>query len=260
MMQNFTSFPIKLFTSIILLSCIGCGPSANEKKLKDQVETLESKLSDSQEFSAVLVSKLDKVDVLIDSIRKSEEIIAFNLEKGTTYEDHIDRLRGLTAFVEYSRQKIIKAENDLLASSTENQALLTLIRKLKKELNEKDEIISRLTEQVAKYKAENEDLIKLVDFQKREIIDMEQEIKMKISALTKAERDLDELKQEKQMIKADAYFDKAEAAEEIATKIKFASKKKQENLKEAYELYKLSYNAGRLDAKEKMEELEKKLK
>ncbi|MBX2843708.1 MAG: hypothetical protein KTR26_18200 [Flammeovirgaceae bacterium] len=259
MMRCFSFFPIKLITSVIILSCIGCGPNANEKKLKNQVETLEAKLSDSQEFSTVLVSKLNKVDVLIDSIRKSEEIIAFNLEKGTTYEDHIDRLRGLTAFVEYSRQKIIQAENDLLASNNENQALLTLIRKLRKELNEKDEIITRLTEQVAKYKAENQDLIKLVDFQKREIIDMEQEIKMKISALTKAERDLDVLKQEKQMIKADAYFDKAEAAEEIATKIKFASKKKQENLQEAYELYRLSYNEGRLDAKEKMEALEKKL-
>jgi len=228
-------------------------------ELKSRISELEIELDSTRNTSEQLSTQFKKVDFLIDSITKSESYIAFNLEAGTTYQDHIDRLRGLSAFVEYTRQKMLKLEQSMVETNSENTALQLLISKMRKELENKDKIISQLRQQVNEYEAENEELIKLVDLQKREIIDIEQQLKLKMTALKQAETNISRLKSESDQLLADTFFEKAEATEEIANRTNFAPKKKKEALEKAINLYKMAFDAGRQDAQVKIEALEKRL-
>jgi|GEM_PF-4565702 len=233
--------------------------SCENDTLRNRISVLEAELDSSKNTSQQFSDQFQKVDLLIDSISKSESYIAFNLETGTSYQDHIDRLRGLSAFVEYTRQKILSLEKRMADVHTENTTLKMLIGKMRKELENKDKIISRLRKQVSEYEVENEELIKLVDLQKKEIIDIEQQLKLKMTALEKAENSIKELKTEKEKVMADAFYEKAEAAEEIAKRTNFAAQKKKKAYEEALSLYKMAYEAGRTDAQQKINALEKKL-
>ncbi len=249
-MNKTSALSTVIFALFLLFGC-------ENDKLKSRISQLETQLDSSKNTSEQLSAQFQKVDFLIDSITKSESYIAFNLEAGTTYQDHVDRLRGLSAFVEYTRQKMIKLEERMADQETENSALQILISKMRKELENKDKIIRRLRQQVNEYEAENEELIRLVDLQKREIIDIEQQLKLKMTALEQAESNIDRLKSEKDKLLADTFFEKAEATEEIAKRTNFAPKKKKEAYEKALNLYKMALEAGRKDAQSKIEALEK---
>ncbi|MEM1134568.1 MAG: hypothetical protein AAGI07_01925 [Bacteroidota bacterium] len=247
---------VLLFSTLWLTSC---GLQSENKQLKSRVNELEAELEDTRIVSVKFSDQLDKVDMLIDSINKSEAYIAFNLEMGTPYQDHIDRLRGLSAFIEYTRQKILKVENQMIAQHTENKSLQRLISKMRKELAGKDLIIKKLKKQIAGYEAENKELVRMIDLQKKEIINIEQQLKLKIAALNRAELNIEMLKVEKSKIKADAFYEKAEATEQIAKMTKLAPEKKKEVFIEALNLYKMALEAGRQDAMKKIKVLEASL-
>lgn len=246
-----------LFLSLLVCFLTGCGIQSENEQLKQKVSELENELNDKNVVSVKLSNQLNKVDLLIDSISKSEAYMAFNLEMGTSYQDHVDRLRSLSAFIEYTRQKMLKLENQMSEQNSEYNTMQLLISRMRKELEAKDLIIKKLRNQIANYEAENEELIRLVDLQKKEIIDIEQQLKLKIAALNKAEMSIEALKTEKDKIIADAFFEQAEATEQIANMTKFAPKKKKEAYNDALNLYKMALEAGRKDAAGKIKEIEK---
>jgi chromosome segregation ATPase len=247
-------------TTFLLISIAVClMTSCGNEKLQIKIAELEAELDSSKNTTEQLSTQFQKVDLLIDSITRSESYIAFNLETGTSFQDHVDRLRGLSAFIEYTRQKMIKLEQRMADETNENTALHMLIGKMRKELENKDKIITRLRKQVNEYEAENEELIKLVDLQQKEIIDIEQQLKIRMTALDKAEQNIEELKSEKEKILANAFYEKAIAVEEIANRTNFAPQKKKEAYEEALNLYKMAFNAGRKDAQQKITALEKEL-
>ncbi|MBT29152.1 MAG: hypothetical protein CMO01_05770 [Thalassobius sp.] len=250
-------FTVPLLTILVSLLLTGCGIQSENKQLKLKVSELENEINEKNVVQVNLSNQLNKVDLLIDSISKSEAYMAFNLEMGTSYQDHVDRLRSLSAFIEYTRQKMLKLEKKMAEQDTEYQSMRLLIGRMRAEVEQKDQVIKKLRKQIADYEAENEELIRLVDLQKKEIIDIEQQLKLKIAALNKAEMNIEALKSEKEKIKADAFFEKAEANEQIAEMTKFAPKKKKEAYSEALNLYKMALQAGRKDAAGKIKEIEK---
>jgi chromosome segregation ATPase len=202
---------------------------------------------------------MDEVGILLDSIEAQDESIAFSLEKGTSYDDYSTRLQDINDYIENSKMKVMEMEELLQQSEGKNQALAAMVSKYRRSIEEKEQKIAMLTEQVDKYRVENQSLIKTVDLQNQELKEREKEIEAKRAELSALESDIERMMAEAKQAEADAYFARAESTVEMANRTKFAPKKKKETLKIAYDLYKLAFESGREDAYAKMEELEGEL-
>ncbi len=245
--------PVLLFIALLFLfSCVS-------KKENDQVlmenEELKAELTRAQ----MAVSTLEEVGSLIDSIDKARNALQLELEGGTDYEDYLQRMKDINSYVSDTEAKITALESELNKSSTNNQAYVRTINKLKADLAGKTQEIANLQTSVETYKKENTDLINTVDLKESEIADLEKNITVKMEELTLIENRIQELMKKSQMSEADANYALGEALEEAANRTKLAPKKKKETLKEAIEYYKKSLAFGREDAQTKIDELEKKI-
>lgn len=246
---------LSIHTLIILFFLFSCGDKEENEKLLMENEELKAELNRAQ----MSVSTLEEVGSLMDSIDKARNALKLELEAGTNYDDYLDRMNDINEYVKHTESKINQLENELNKYSNKNQAYVRAISRLKKELTIKSQEISKLQLSVEKFKKENTNLFNVVELQEAEIMDLEDEITMKLEELDLIENRIKELMKKSQMSEADSYFALGEALEEAARRTKLAPRKKKETYKEAIEIYRKALAFGREDAQAKIDELEKKI-
>ncbi len=243
---------LALLTVLIFISC---GDKEAQEKLIMENEELRAELTRAQ----MSASTLEEVGSLMDSIDIARNALKLELEVGTDYDDYLDRMNDINEYVHQTEAKIIKLENELNKYSNKNQAYIKAISRLKKELTVKSDEISRLQVSVEKFKVENSGLLTIVELQETEILDLEDEIAIKMEELDLIENRIMELMKKSQMSEADSYFALGEALEEAARRTKLAPRKKKETYREAIEIYRKALAFGREDAQTKIDALEKKI-
>lgn len=234
---------------------ISCGDKQVQEKLVMENEELRAELTRAQ-MSALT---LEEVGSLMDSIDVARNALKLELEAGTDYDDYLDRMNDINEYVRDTEEKISQLEKELNKYSNKNQAYIKAISRLKKELTIKSDEISKLQVSVEKFKVENSGLLSIVELHETEILDLEDEITIKMEELNLIENRIKELMKKSQMSEADSYYALGEALEEAARRTKLAPKKKKETYKEAIEIYRKSLAFGREDAQVKIDALEKKI-
>ncbi|MGB0525648.1 MAG: hypothetical protein ACPGJS_21905 [Flammeovirgaceae bacterium] len=249
----------KILICLLAISLFSCNKEELEQ-LKMENGQLKAALGESNEFSEELNTKMNTIDVLLDSIEIAEESLTLSLAEGTNYDDYSERLRAVKDYIENSKAEVAKLEKNLSKALSKNSFFMRQIKKLKQDISDREANIIKLSEQVEEFREENAALVKTVDLQKGEILAQERMIKDKKRELALLEARVDQMKKDAKKAEADAYFAQAEASEQLAQKTKLAPKKKKEHLQDAYDLFKKSFEAGRTDAYKRMEMIEEKLK
>jgi len=245
---------IILVFTMAAISLAAC--TSEKEKLKGQVDSLKTELSDKNKF----VETLQDVGILMDSIDAGRNMLRMDLKEGAKRDDYTARMRGIKDYVTESQQKLGDMEKLLRQSRGNNQSSLKTIARLQSDLAARNEEIQRLTELVDKLGTENSSLIKTMDLQEAELLDKSEKIKAKEEELAAIEVRIQEVMASSKMSEADSYFARGEAMEEAANRTKLAPRKKKETYQQALEYYRKALSLGNANAQAKIDEIEKKVK
>jgi chromosome segregation ATPase len=240
-----------LTAGALLMSC----GAAEKEKLRTEVDSLRTALQENQQF----VSTLQEVGVLMDSIDANRQLLRVNMVEGTTYDDYTSRMRDINGFVKDTQSKIEELESSLKQSKSAASAYAATIKKLRADLEQRNQDIATLQSNVEQLKNENQNLITTVGLQEAELTDKEAQIMAKQQELALIEARIQELMLQSKMSEADSYYERGKALELAASRTQLAPRKKKETLREALELYKKSLSLGKTEAQAKVTELEKRL-
>lgn len=241
-----------LFLAIVLVlaSC-----DNKSEKLQTQVDSLKAELQTNQKF----VQTLQDVGVLMDSIDANRQLLRVNMVEGTTYSDYTARMKDINNYVKDTQGKIEDLEKTLKKSKGAANAYAATIKKLKADLETKNEEIAKLQELVASLGNENQNLITTNNLQQAEINDKSAQIEAKKQELALLNEKIQQVQVQSKVSEADSYFARAQAVEEAANRTKLAPRKKKDTYKEAIELYKKSLSLGKTEAQAKIDALSKKI-
>src|SRR6185436_8084110 len=139
-------------------------------------------------------------------------------------------------------------------------AFSATIKKLKADLEKKNEEIALLESKVSELGTQNENMKITIDMQEAELNDKQAPIDTKTQELALIENRIQELMIQSKMSEADSYFARAQVVEEAANRTKLAPRKKKDTYKEALELYRKAQSLGNDKAQAKIDELEKRVK
>lgn len=240
-----------LFASVLA----GCGGAENAK-LKSQLDSLQTELQVSQQMAQTL----QEVGTLMDSIDANRQVLRVNMVEGTTYSAYTSRMKDLNNYVKETQSKIGDLEKALKKSKANSNAFAATVKKLKADLETKNQEIASLQQKVAELGTENQNQKITIDMQEAELNDKQAQIEAKQQELALIEARIQELMVQSKMSEADSYFARGQAVEEAANRTKLAPRKKKDTLKEALELYKKALSLGNDKAKAKVDELEKRVK
>ncbi len=244
-----------LFIVFIAALLTGCGGAEN-KKLKGQLDSLQTELQVSQQMAQTL----QEVGTLMDSIDANRQVLRVNMVEGTTYADYTARMKDLNNYVKETQSKIGDLEKSLKKSKANTNAYAATIKKLKADLEKKNEQIALLQQTVSDLGNQNQNMKITIDMQEAELNDKQAQIEAKQQELALIEARIQELMIQSKMSEGDSYFARGQAVEEAANRTKLAPRKKKDTLKEALELYKKALSLGNDKAQAKVDELEKRLK
>lgn len=239
-----------LAIALVLASC-----DNKSEKLQTQVDSLKAELQTNQKF----VQTLQDVGVLMDSIDANRQLLRVNMVEGTTYSDYTARMKDINNYVKDTQSKIEDLEKTLKKSKGAANAYAATIKKLKADLEAKNEEISKLQELVASLGNENQNLITTNNLQQAEINDKSAQIEAKKQELALLNEKIQQVQLQSKVSEADSYFARAQAVEEAANRTKLAPRKKKDTYKEAIELYKKSLSLGKTEAQAKIDALSKKI-
>ena len=234
---------------------VGCGGAENAK-LKSQLDSLQTELQVSQQMAQTL----QEVGTLMDSIDANRQVLRVNMVEGTTYSAYTSRMKDLNNYVKETQSKIGDLEKALKKSKANSNAFAATVKKLKADLESKNQEIASLQQKVAELGTENQNQKITIDMQEAELNDKQAQIEAKQQELALIEARIQELMVQSKMSEADSYFARGQAVEEAANRTKLAPRKKKDTLKEALELYKKALSLGNDKAKAKVDELEKRVK
>jgi chromosome segregation ATPase len=239
-----------LSAGALLISCSG-----EKDKLQSELDSLRSALQENQQF----VETLGQVGVLMDSIDANRQLLRVNMVEGTSYDDYTARMRDINNYVKDTQNKIEDLEKSLKKSKGVANSYAATVKKLKADLETRNQEIVALQANVEQLKGENQKLITTVGLQEAELSDKEAQIIAKQQELALIEARIQELMLQSKMSEADAYYERGKAIEEAAKRTKLAPRKKKDTYREALELYKKAVSLGKAEAQAKVTELEKKL-
>jgi chromosome segregation ATPase len=235
---------------LILASC-----DNKSEKLQTQVDSLKAELQTNQKF----VQTLQDVGVLMDSIDANRQLLRVNMVEGTTYADYTSRMKDINNYVKDTQGKIEDLEKSLKKSKGAANAYAATIKKLKADLEIKNQEITKLQDQVAALGNENQNLITTNNLQQAEINDKATQIEAKKQELSLLEEKIQQVQIQSKVSEAESIYARAQAVEEAANRTKLAPKKKKETYKEAIELYKKALSMGKTEAQAKIDALSKKI-
>lgn len=223
--------------------------------MKSQLDSLQNELAVSQQMAQTL----QEVGTLMDSIDANRQLLRVNVIEGTTYSDYTSRMKDLNNYVKETQSRIGDLEKSLKKSKSNNNAFAATIKKLKADLETRNQEITTLQQRVDELGNLNENMKITIDMQEAELNDKQAQIEAKTQELALIEARIQELMIQSKMSEADSYFARAEAVEEAANRTKLAPRKKKETYREAIELYKKAQSLGNDKAASKIADLEKKV-
>lgn len=230
-----------------MLSC----DTKEKERLQSKIDSLSTELQASQEVAA----QLKEVDVLIDSIDLSRNVLRANVVEGTSYNNYSSRLKDINKHIKDTQTKIAELEK----TSKKVPGLSASIRKLKSDLELRSQEIAALQLEVSKMRSENESMSVAIAKKDSTLIMKEDVIKVKESDIASLESSMKDATEKNRVAMADLYYKQASALEEVADRTNFAPRKKKEALREAVELYKISLSLGKEEAQDKINTIEKEL-
>jgi len=247
---------ISLMMSIVV---VGLFCSCEDQKKKELAQRTTDSLRTELQANRKLTEAMVEIGTLLDSIDASRKMLRVRMMEGTNYETFAGRMHDINEYVLNAEAKIAALEKAASKYNNNNAAYTSAIKKLKNDLDVRNQELAALKEQVNVYKNQNENLITTVGLQKAEIDDKLNQIKTKQEDISKLQEQVNQLMVKSTIEMGDAYFAQASAIEEAANRTHFAPRKKKNTRKEAIELYKLALNYGKDEAKTKIAELEKKM-
>jgi chromosome segregation ATPase len=247
----------KTLTSLSIVGVLyGCNFRNTEKaRLQLQVDSLKMEIDSNHKTTETL----QEVGTLMDSIDASRSLLKTKMIEGTTFDDYTTRMRDISKYVKEAVTRIAFLETRISSLKNSASSYTGTVKKLKQDLETRNQDLAVLQEQVDKYRNQNDNLVQTVSLQKAEITDKLSQLDVKQQEILKLEIQVKDLLAESKIDEAEAYFARARAVEETAKRTKFAPRKKRETRKEALELYKLAVSFGKDEAKAKVSELEKKI-
>jgi len=246
----------KVSVIVVVLAWATLTTSCGKKELQNEnmnlvseVDSLSTVLTESQTAWQALA----EIGELLDTIEFQRDIIRIEMvESGISYDDYVGRIENLNNFLASAQSKITELEKS-------QYSFTTLIKKLKKELADKDRQVEALESILDDYEADNVSMQGTIRLQQNEIDDLELEIVIKEQELALIEAKIDLMIETAQITEADGYYARAVAYEEAANRTKLAPRKKKETLRQALELYEQSLAMGNENAQAKIEELKAKV-
>ncbi len=246
-MKTIKTLVLSLGVAAAMLSC----DTKEKERLQSKLDSLSTELQASQEVAA----QLKEVDVLIDSIDLSRNVLRANVVEGTSYNNYSNRLKDINKHIKDTQVKIAELEK----TSKKVPGLSSSIRRLKSDLELRSQEIAALQLEVSKMRSENESMSVAIAKKDSTLMMKEDVIKVKESDIASLETSMKDATEKNRIAMADLYFKQASALEEVADRTNFAPRKKKEALREAVELYKISLSLGKEEAQERINDLEKTL-
>lgn len=243
----------KLFGLIVLIVALSGCNKQKEIALQKEVDSLRVEVSVNRQMAETL----QEVGLMIDSIDANRHSLRTDLVEGTSYADYSNRMREINTYVASTQSKIDELEKALKKSKGSASSYAATIKKLKNDLEARTTELAALTDQVAQYKAKNDTLVATVELQTAEINDKVEQLTAKQEQVTQLEDQVKQISDKAKVDMADAYYQRALALEEAAKRTHFAPKKKKSTQKEALELYKLAASEGKVEANDRIAQLEK---
>ncbi|MFT4738285.1 MAG: hypothetical protein ACI8QD_001361 [Cyclobacteriaceae bacterium] len=252
--QTVTEQHINMKETIIILSltwlAIGCEQKTDPDKLlmQSEIDSLNLAL-EVQSYNNVL---LEQVGKYLDSIDLQKNWIEINLETGLAENDYLERMSRLSLYVQ-------KAEWTIQELEKTRSAFASQVKRLKREIVEKDEEVQKLLGIIETIADENETLQGTLQISETELIAAKLELFESEAKLYETLTLGQQLKQNLTVTKAEAFFRQGENKEELASHIQLAPKKKRKSLEEALTLYNKALAAGYEPAQMKVAQLTERL-
>lgn len=242
---------------ILILSVVGlfsCGREEQER-LTAQVDSLKYELNQSQQSAQTLM----EVGMLMDSIDANRQLLRSSMVEGTTYNDYLARMTDINNYVKETERKIADLEKTTKKSMSKASSLSVTVKKLRADLENANREMASLQALVAQYKSDNENMVQTISLRDSQLAEHEERIRVSQQEMTALQTQMEDLRTLSKQSEADSYYARAQAVEETANRTHFAPRKKKESRKQALELYKLAFQAGKEEAQPKIEALEKKI-
>jgi hypothetical protein len=229
---------------------VSCGTQEKER-LQSKIDSLNTELQASQAEA----SQLKEVNVLIDSIDASRRVLRANVVEGTSYSNYSERLNDINQYIKESQAKIAELEK----KSKNAAGLSASVKRLKSDLELRQQEIAALQLEVSKMRSENETMVRAISQKDSTLLAKDEVIKVRETDISSLETLMKDTNEQNKINTANLYYDQAKALEKVADRTNFAPRKKKEALREALELYKISLSLGKQEAQKKIEALEKEL-
>ncbi|MEO7990271.1 MAG: hypothetical protein ABI663_12070 [Chryseolinea sp.] len=243
----------KIILGIALVAFLSsCGVKEKER-LQSSNDSLRVELNAAQQSMATL----QEVGTLLDSIDANRAALRLSMVEGTNVQDYTARLKNINKYVGETEAKIANLEETLKKSNSSKSGYSATIKRLKNELEDANKQLAVLQEEGTKLRNENGVLLTQVTHKDSVISEREQFIKVKETELVTKEEEARVMSETARVEKADLFYQRAEALELVAKRTQFAPRKKKETRREALELYKIALSLGKIEAQQKIDELEK---
>lgn len=197
---------------------------------------------------ASVVSVLQEVGTIIDSIDYNRKIMQINLFEGTVPNDNAMRLTEINKYVIKSEKKINDLESLLRSSNREGSIYMSMIDVLRTEIYERLEEIYALEQT-------NHQLEEKVKVQETDLQATYVELRKKEDALAHQNLKAQQIASKLKLTEAEVFFAKGSALEVSASKIRFAPHKKKATLIEAVGNYRKAAELGKKEATARLEAL-----
>ena len=239
-----------LVSIVIFIFAVGCNQTIREENsaLLMKVDSLESAL----ETGEYTIGLLEVIGQYLDSIDMRSESILVDLELGVADEDYLMKIKNLNQYFQKTEWAIKELESI-------SGVYAVQIDRLKSSVDEKNDEINRLQISVNEYRKLEDSLRGRLEITESELKETQRSLDFSRMDVALAELEIVGLMDLVQLSEAEIYFAEGEGLEELASKIKFAPRKKKKNLEAALNAFTTSFEMGYLPARLRMERLKERL-
>jgi chromosome segregation ATPase len=247
--------PVKKVSYLMVTSMLlsFCSPQEKITQLESQNDSLRQALLTSE----TMLYTMQEVGTLIDSIDASRHALRVNLVEGIQAGSYTERLEEINQYVKRSHDKITGLEAALRESHNESSAYQMMISALKDELSIAADEIRALEARVAAVMKDNTNLKQTVKVQEASLEDFHLQLEAKYNEVKLLSLHIEELTAKLKITEAEAFYAQAQSLELAANRTKLAPRKKKETYQQALDLYKKALEAGKTEAREGIQRLEK---
>lgn len=244
------------FAMLSMVAVLGaCNLPKENARLKHEVDSLKVELETNKNVSGTL----QEVGTMIDSIDANRHLLRTHMVEGTSMEDFKSRMKEINDYVKNAESKITSLEKSLIDSRSAGKQYTQSLKKLRQELEARNQELVELQEKVNLFQNENSNLIQTVNLQKAEIEDKLAQIETKQKETEKLQNEVSQLMVQSKLDEAEAYYVKGTLLEETARRTKFAPRKRKETTKKAIDMYELAALCGNDKAAARAAELKKRI-